>query len=89
MVVERGSNGEFGGTIVRMKINGQEFDPSTEYTVVSTEFIRKGGDGYKSLALGKVLNHPHNGELLYSVVLNHLQSKGVVAPVVEQRITVV
>lgn len=38
-------NKEVGSRITKLLIGDVEYDPERIYTVASTEFIRKGGDG--------------------------------------------
>jgi len=56
------------------------------YKVASTEFIRKGGDGYTALSKGQVIQHPNNGTLLHTILTQYLQKNKTIEPSTSNRI---
>jgi len=74
--------------IVELKVNSQDVDLDKEYTIASTEFIRKGGDGYISLAKGTIIECPSNGTTLHSAVESYMKSHKILSPKLENRIVI-
>jgi len=83
------SSKEVGHRITRLEVNNKPFDPDHVYTVCSTEFIRKGGDGYSSLSRGELIPHPRNGSRVDQIITDYFAAKTNVNPELEGRITFV
>jgi hypothetical protein len=69
------------------EINGVAIEPERDYSMVSTLFIRQGGDGYSSLKEGTSLSHARSGELLENLLKEYLAEHSEVAPKLDGRIT--
>lgn len=76
-------NKEVGERIQYLEIGGKPLDPEKIYSIVSSEFIRKGGDGYKSLTNGQVIHHPLNGTHVNTIVQKYLEEKKIISPKIE------
>jgi 5'-nucleotidase/UDP-sugar diphosphatase len=72
-----------------VKIDDKPLDPNKIYTVATTDYQLKGGDGYEMFAGQRVLVSPETGDLLLTALEKYVTDKGVIAPVVEGRITIV
>ena len=76
-----------GARVSDVKVDGRPLDPATTYKVATNDYMLDGGDGYASLARGKVLIDPSGGRLLASTVMSYITAKGgAVSPMVEGRI---
>ncbi len=65
-----------GQRVVEVRVNGEPLDPQRLYRVATNDFLLNGGDGYVSLARGKVLIDPAAGGLLASTVMGHVTASG-------------
>ncbi|HEY8343923.1 MAG TPA: 5'-nucleotidase C-terminal domain-containing protein [Bacillota bacterium] len=74
-----------GERISAVQVNGKPLLPNGIYTVATNDFLAAGGDGYTWFAPAKNV-----GELggLDEVLIEYIQSRGVIAPEVEGRIRV-
>lgn len=76
-----------GARVVRATVGGKPLDPAATYTVATTDYLLKGGDGYDALGRGRILVDPSGGTLLATLVIDHIQTQKTVSPAVEGRIT--
>jgi 5'-nucleotidase len=69
-------------------VNGEPLDPKRKYTVATSDYQLKGGDGYAMFAEGRVLVGPEQGDLMVTALENLVRQQGEVAPKVEGRIRI-
>ena len=67
---------------------GKPLDPKASYKLATNDFMLSGGDGYTSLAGGKVSVDARGGKLLANDVMVLVKKLGVVNAKVEGRITI-
>ena len=67
-------------------MGGAPLDPAKVYTVATNDYMAGGGDGYASLANGRQLIDASGATLMASMVMDHIESLGTVAPTVDGRI---
>jgi 5'-nucleotidase / UDP-sugar diphosphatase len=82
---------EAGSRIVSVEVLGEDgsytaLDPAATYTVVSNDFMRRGGDGYSVFA-ENALNAYDGGNPLDVVVADYIRLNSPVNPQIEGRIT--
>jgi 5'-nucleotidase/UDP-sugar diphosphatase len=82
-----------GGRIVSVEVLGDEgtfgaLDPAATYGVVSNNFMRSGGDGYKVFATNGMKAYDF-GPNLEDVVAAYVAAGGAYTPMVDDRITIV
>jgi inosine-uridine nucleoside N-ribohydrolase len=75
-----------GSRVQNVLANGQPLDLDRKYKVAVTDYMAKGGDGYKSIAASKLLVNAESSPLLVDAVREKIQKTGTVAPRVEGRI---
>jgi 5'-nucleotidase / UDP-sugar diphosphatase len=76
-----------GQRITEIKINGSPLDNAKNYTLATTDYLAKGGDGYTMLQSVEDLNPIHSNTLLVSdIVMRVIQNKQTISPKVENRI---
>ncbi|MEK0084238.1 bifunctional metallophosphatase/5'-nucleotidase [Benzoatithermus flavus] len=76
-----------GARVGEVTIGDAPLDPARTYKVATNDYMLAGGDGFASLAHGKVLIDPSAGTLMASTVMNYVTALGgTVAPKVEGRI---
>jgi 5'-nucleotidase / UDP-sugar diphosphatase len=75
-----------GARIARVAVNGEPLDAARTYKVGSNNFMLAGGDGYESLAKGKILIGATDGKLLAGAVTQYIQTSGTVEAKPEGRI---
>jgi 2',3'-cyclic-nucleotide 2'-phosphodiesterase (5'-nucleotidase family) len=75
-----------GSRVVEATINGVPIDLATGYRVATVDYLFKGGDGYVSLTRGQPLVDTSGGILLATIVMQHIATRGTVAPTIEGRI---
>lgn len=86
-------NLESGSRIVSVEVRDADgnyvaIDPAATYTVVSNDFLRRGGDGYEVLATNAI--DPYDfGRPLDEVFAEYLTANSPIAPRLEGRITIV
>jgi 2',3'-cyclic-nucleotide 2'-phosphodiesterase (5'-nucleotidase family) len=76
-----------GQRVVRVLVGGQPLDPDRRYTLATNGYTGGGGDGYRMLATAKPLVFPQDGPGLVETLLETIERAGVIAPVVEGRIS--
>ncbi len=74
-----------GERVVDVTVNGKALELSKEYILATNDFMAVGGDGYEMFKSAPVAN---NFPALDEAVIAYLQSKNVVIPAVEGRVTV-
>ena len=67
-------------------MGGAPLDPAKVYTVATNDYMAGGGDGYASLGNGRLLIDASGATLMATMVMDHVESLGTVAPVVDGRI---
>jgi len=72
-----------------VRIGGQPLDLEKMYTVATTDYQLKGGDGYDLFIGQRVLVSPEDGPLVSTGLERYIAAKGEVNPSVEGRITIV
>lgn len=80
-----------GSRIVSVEVLGENgeytaIDPAATYSVVSNDFMRRGGDGY-SVLRDNAINPYDGGSPLDVVVADYIKANAPIAPAVEGRIT--
>ncbi len=75
-----------GKRVVSIEHDGKPLDPAARYRLASNDFMLAGGDGYTSLARGRVLIGKTDGKLLASIVMAHIRALGTISRGVEGRI---
>lgn len=74
-----------GNRITKVMVGGAPIDPQATYGVVTNNFVRNGGDGYKMFSTDAT-NVYDFGPDLADVLAEYMAAKGPVNPVVEGRI---
>lgn len=77
-----------GSRVVSVKVGDAPLEADRLYKVASNNFMLAGGDGYKSLAEGKILIGATDGELLATVVMNYIAAAKTISPSGEGRIVI-
>ena len=80
------SAAEPGSRIVEVIVGGEPIDPAATYGVVTNNFVRNGGDGYKMFAT-EAMNAYDFGPDLADVLAEHMAAIAPANPMVEGRIT--
>lgn len=76
-----------GSRIVEVLLdNGEALDPEATYSVVSNDFMRRGGDAYEILATDAIAPYDF-GKPLDQVLMDYIEANQPIAPEVEGRIT--
>ena len=76
-----------GQRITEVKINGKPLSSEQSYTLATTDYLAKGGDGYAMLQTAEDLNPSYSNTLLVSdIVMRAIKSKQSISPTVENRI---
>ena len=75
-----------GSRVVEVHVGGAPLDPAMVYTVATNDYMAGGGDGYASLANGRQLIDAAGATLMATMVMDHIESQGTVAPAVDGRI---
>ncbi|MFN8379321.1 MAG: 5'-nucleotidase C-terminal domain-containing protein [Anaerolineae bacterium] len=80
-----------GGRIVSVEVLGEDgsytaIDPATTYTLVSNDFMRRGGDGYSMFA-DSAINPYDFGRPLDQVLADYIAANSPINPQIEGRIT--
>ncbi len=65
-----------GQRISRIVIGSEELRDAKTYTLVTNDFLLRGGDGYPLLANARVLVRPEDGRLVANEVLSYLTKNG-------------
>jgi len=77
-----------GNRVRDLRVAGQPLDPAKTYTLAIPDFVLKGGDGYTMFAGQKVVVTPEAGTLMVAGLEKYVAARGVVAPVIDHRITI-
>ena len=75
-----------GSRVVEVEVGGAPLAPAKVYTVATNDYMAGGGDGYASLANGRLLIDASGATLMATMVMDHIESQGTVAPAVDGRI---
>ncbi|MCP3970550.1 MAG: multifunctional 2',3'-cyclic-nucleotide 2'-phosphodiesterase/5'-nucleotidase/3'-nucleotidase [Rhodobacteraceae bacterium] len=74
------------GRIVEVMVGGEAIDPAKVYGVVTNNYVRNGGDGYKMFA-NEAMNVYDFGPDLADVLAEYMAAQGSAMPMVEGRIS--
>ncbi len=77
-----------GSRVVSVEIDGKPLDPKATYKLATNDYMLAGGDGYTSLAGGKVTVDQRGGKLIANDVMVLVKKLGTVTSKVEGRIVV-
>jgi 5'-nucleotidase len=77
-----------GNRVSDVRIGGQPIDPDRTYTLATTDYQLKGGDGYDMLPGQRVLVGPEAGPLITAALEHYIAARGQINPAVDGRITV-
>lgn len=77
-----------GSRVLSVEVGGAPLDPARVYTVATTDYLARGGDGYAPLANGRVLVDTAGAPLLASLVMEYLLKQGQAAPPPDGRISI-
>lgn len=75
--------------VVSVMVGDAALDPAGLYTVATNDFMGRGGDGYDSLAAGRVIIDSTSGEMMAGQVMAAIEAAGEIAPEVEGRLVIV
>lgn len=75
-----------GQRVTSVTVSGATLDPAKAYRVATLDYLLSGGDGYASVAAGKVLIDASGAKLVASLVIDAVTARGLVAPTLEGRI---
>lgn len=75
-----------GGRVVSVTVNGEPLDEQARYTLATSDFLARGGDGLAALRGARILLRPEDGASVADHVIEHVGAEGAVSPVVEGRI---
>jgi 2',3'-cyclic-nucleotide 2'-phosphodiesterase (5'-nucleotidase family) len=77
-----------GRRITEVLIGGQRLDPDKTYTVATTDYQLKGGDGYSMFRDQRVIVGPEGGPLIATAIEKYVAARGEINPVADGRIVV-
>ncbi len=77
-----------GERVVSVMVGNEPLDPAKTYSLVTNDFLARGGDGYESLTKAKMLVDPQEASLIANHVMEYIKEKGTVAPKIEGRVIV-
>jgi 5'-nucleotidase / UDP-sugar diphosphatase len=86
LVVTADKSKPAGSRVVSVTIGGKPLDPAAKYKLATNDYMLGGGDGYTSLAGGKVIVDAHGGKLIANDVMVMIKKLGTVNAKVEGRI---
>lgn len=89
MAIEYNPDRPAGQRVTRLLVGGRLCQPQALYTLACSEFVRKGGVGFKMLPQARLLCQPHDSPSEGVALLEYLLKKKTVAPRLEGRITAV
>ncbi len=75
-----------GERVVELRRDGAPLDPEATYTVATSDFMARGGDGYRALAGGKPLIEARAARLVAAQVIDFIATRGVIMPRAEGRL---
>lgn len=80
-------NKPIGERVQSVYINGKLLDPVQKYSVATTDYLAKGGDGYDAFINAEHLNQfAQNSPILSYIVTRMIQQQKTISPVIENRI---
>jgi 2',3'-cyclic-nucleotide 2'-phosphodiesterase (5'-nucleotidase family) len=71
--------------VTKIKINGKPIDPEAMYTLTTSDFLAKGGDGYTELKKADRIVKLNGTRLLWEYVRNQIVAKGAISPEIDGR----
>jgi 2',3'-cyclic-nucleotide 2'-phosphodiesterase/3'-nucleotidase len=77
-----------GSRVKKITVNGSNLDQDKKYSVVTSDFLAAGGDGYtffKAISQQRVQGQ---GKELRDVMIDYIKTKGSICPRTEERIKV-
>ncbi|MDJ0627069.1 MAG: bifunctional metallophosphatase/5'-nucleotidase [Rhodobacter sp.] len=74
------------GRVTEVMVAGEPIDPEAVYGIVTNNFVRNGGDGYKMFVSGAMDAYDFGPDLA-DVLADYMAAQGPVMPMVEGRIT--
>ena len=77
-----------GSRVVTVNVDGKALDDATTYTLVTNDFLARGGDGYEALRQARRIVGETDARLMAELIMTTLAGAQQVAPAVEQRIVV-
>lgn len=75
-----------GARIVAICFHGKEIDLDREYTIVSTDWLFMGGDGYKHLTKGKLIPHEEDKYFLREHAIRWIKDQKLISVKLEDRL---
>jgi len=75
-----------GSRVVEVEVGGAPLEAAKVYTVATNDYMVGGGDGYASLANGRLLIDASGATLMATMVMDRIESLETVAPAVDGRI---
>lgn len=88
MTIEVDASRPTGSRVTSIKVGAQPLDEAKIYTVATTDFLARGGDGYDMLRDGRHLLHADDAPLIANEVMTYLRRIGTVRTGVEGRIVI-
>jgi 2',3'-cyclic-nucleotide 2'-phosphodiesterase (5'-nucleotidase family) len=77
-----------GDRVRDVRVGGQPLDLRKTYSVAIPDYLLKGGDDYTVFAGGRVLVDPEAGTLILDALEKYVAARGVIAPAIDGRITI-
>ncbi|MBT5374701.1 MAG: bifunctional metallophosphatase/5'-nucleotidase [Rhodospirillaceae bacterium] len=77
-----------GKRVVSVEVGGKPLDESRTYRLATNSYLLKGGNGYTSLAKGKIIIDAEEGKTIADTVSAYITAKKTIAPKVDGRIKV-
>jgi 2',3'-cyclic-nucleotide 2'-phosphodiesterase (5'-nucleotidase family) len=74
--------------VLEVAVGGAPLDPARSYTVATTDYLARGGDGYAALQNGTPVVDAAAAPLLANLVMDYLLARGEAAPPDAGRISV-
>ncbi len=75
-----------GQRMVSATVGEQPLDDETVYSVAVPSYLVRGGDGYTTFALGRILIGEASGPQVAQIVLDAIIARGTIAPTTDGRI---
>lgn len=75
-----------GSRLTKVTVNGNQLDDKQMYTLATSAYVAKGGDGYEMFRNAKLLIGPNDGPLEADVLMKAITSVSSIAPKVDGRI---
>ena len=77
-----------GARVMEVHHDGVALDPDGKYTLVTNDFMARGGDGYRMFTDKKPLIEARAGTLMASHVIDYITARGTIAPRPQGRLRV-